>query len=249
MKSVIRKKRTFQSVFLLSFLSFFVSFAQAQQAPTLIWINQVQLKPTMQEAFLELHRNVYSAQAQAEGAPWRLVQTTVLGDSWQAAVAIPLPNGFASMSNMSAIQTDATQTLFSSAVESRRSFVIQAREELGIPGGDGVKPLRRLVRIEVKPGMNAAFEEFWLDTIRPAMENSGIVGYQVFQTIMGGPQGEYYGALWIDSPADLDGLNVLSSLSPREATELQEEFGSLVNAFEVNLVAPDIQASFGLPGL
>ena len=221
----------------------FSAHAQEQSAPVLINVNQVNLKAGGQADFRALHRELSGPSAREAGDPWRLISSSIYGDSFQFVVASPLQN-YAQLDSRTFSGNDIGGALFEGAVESRRSFVLQVREEMGIPG-EGVMPLRRLVRFQVSQGNIIPFEEFWLDTVRPALEEAGITGYQVFQTVLGGVQGEYFSGLYLPNFAALDSMNLNALLSERE----QRRFGDLVDELEVTLVRIENDLSYGLPGL
>jgi len=222
------------------------AWAQATDAPVLIRVNQLQLNPGMIDEFRDLHRDVYMPIGRENGSPWRLTTMSIFGDSFQMVIGTPLTN-YAQLDGSGGFsQSDMASTTFGAAVQSRRSFIVQARPELGIAGGSGVQPLRRVVRILVAPGKIPEFETFWTNTIIPALSQSGVAGYQVFQTVMGGPQGEYFGGLYFPDFASLDEFNPTGGLTARAATALQEEFGELVAEFEVSFVGVDMDLSYGL---
>ena len=107
----------------------------------------------------------------------------------------------------------------------------------------------RLIRVVVKQDKAAEFEEYWLETILPGLERSGVTGYQVFQTVFGGPSGEYWGTMPLQNFASLDGWAVLQGLSEADQARVAREFGELVDVFEINILALDRELSYGLLGL
>jgi len=227
----------------------FISQSIAQDPPNLIAINQTQLKPGMVPRFQELHREVIMPNQRENGLAWRITQQTIFGDSFEVVVSLPITN-FAQLDSFQALESELADDFVESAVEWQRLFVIEALPELGIGGGgQGVQPFRRLARIQVKQGKIAEFEQFWTDTIRPAMTASGIIGYSLFRTVLGGPQGEYYGTLDLPNFAALDGLNVTGGISAQAQADLQEEFGELVEEFEVTFVTVNQNLSYGLQNL
>jgi hypothetical protein len=147
------------------------------------------------------------------------------------------------------VRTASRDALFATSVESRRSFVVQPRLDLCIAGNDGILPLNRVVQIQVKDGQIAEFENFWRDSVFPAMRRSNIDEHAVFQTVLGGPQGEYYGSIYFDTYADLDGFSIFSGLSAAEQAEIQSRFGELAEVLDINLSKIDGELSYGLPNL
>lgn len=81
------------------------------------------------------------------------------------------------------------------------------------------------------------------------MRRSNIDECAVFQTVLGGPQGEYYGNIYFDTYADLDGFGIFSGLSPAEQAEIQPRFGELAEVLDINLSRIDGELSYGLPNL
>lgn len=235
-------------VLILSFpLALTCGVTQAQNTPTepiLINIMRVQLNPSGVDAFRSFHRDEIIPNQHTEGLPWRLTSAAVFGDSFEVVVATPIQN-FAELDSPGIQLTDMGIATFQSAVHSRQRFILTSRPDLGVPGQNNVLPLRRLAHIVASPGKALEFEEFWLETIVPAMRNAGISGYQVFQTVIGGPQGEYYGAMYLPNYAAMDSLDMNSLLNARQ----QVRFGELVDVFEVTLVSTDRELSYGLPGL
>ena len=205
---------------------------------------QVQVKPGEVGNFRSLHREEIMPNGQAQGEPWRLTGSLFFGDSFQFIVAQPLAN-YAQLDSGGGGLSDMGSNTFQNAVEWRKRFVVTTRPDMSIGGGSGVQALRRMARFQVKPGSVPAFEEFWNDTIAPAIRDAGMTGYQVFQTLVGGPQGEYYGAIYLPNFAALDTTNFATILSERE----QQEFGELVDEFEVTIQRVDRELSYGLPGL
>jgi hypothetical protein len=223
----------------------FISQTVAQDPPNLIVVSLTQLKPGMIPVFQELHREVVMPNQRANGFAWRLTQQTIFGDSFQVSVSIPLEN-FALIDSFQPIESELSAAFLENAVEWQRLFVLQSRAELSIAGGQGVQPFRRMVRIQVKQGKIPEFEQYWIDTIIPAMTRSGVAGYQLFQTIMGGPQGEYYGGLYFANLAELDGFNITGGLSDAESAQLQTGFGELIDELDISFIAVDPELTYGL---
>jgi hypothetical protein len=212
--------------------------------PILINVMQLQIKASHVDEFRSFHRDEIMPSMRAQGTPWRLASSNVFGNSFEFAIATPLDN-FAQLDNENIVLTDMGAATFEAAVDSRRRFVVTSRPDLSVPGENMVMQLRRMARFVAAPGKALEFEEFWQETIMPAMSNAGISNYQVFQTVIGGPQGEYYGGLYLPNFAAMDSLDMNSLLSARQQTQ----FGELVEVFEVNLVNTDRELSWGLPGL
>jgi len=240
------KNRRF--LFVLSFpLILACGAAQAQNAqpgPILINIMRVQLNPSHADAFRSFHNDEIIPSQHAAGLPWRLTTSTVFGESFEYVVATPI-SSFAELDQPGTQLTDMGAATFQAAVNSRQRFVLTTRPDLAIPGDGTVMPLRRLAHIVAAPGKALEFEEFWQETIMPAMRDAGISNYQMFQTVIGGPQGEYYGGLYLPDFGAMDSLDMNSLLTARQ----QAQFGELVDVFDVNLVRTDMDLSYGLPGL
>lgn len=240
------KNRLLQLILVFPLILAF-STVQAQDGPAepiLINIMRVQLDPSHGDAFRSFHGDEIMPNQRAEGLPWRLTSSSVFGESFEFVVATPISN-FAELDEPGGQLTDMGAATFQSAVNSRQRFILTTRPDLAIAGNGGVMPLRRLAHIVAAPGKALEFEEFWQETIVPAMRNAGISDYQVFQTVIGGPQGEYYGAMYLPNFGAMDSLDMNSLLSERQ----QLQFGELVDVFEVTLVRTDMDLSYGLPGL
>ena len=233
-------------VLILFPLAMVITSVQAQDAqePILISVMQVQLKASGTDEFRSFHIEEVMPSIREQGQPWRLATSSVFGDSFEFVIASPITN-YAQLDEGGFQISDMGAVAFENAVESRRRFVVQLRPELGIPGEQGVLSLRRMARFQVAQGKIQDFEEFWTETIIPSLRSAGVSGYQVFQTVMGGMQGEYFGTLYLPNFAALDSLNLGTVLSVRE----QAEFGELVAEFEVSLVSIDQELSYGLPNL
>lgn len=241
-----RKKRLVPIFFSIPLL-LACSILSAQDAapdPILINVMQVQLKASHVGVFRSFHEDEVIPNMRSGGVPWRLTSANVFGDSFEYAVATPLEN-FAQLDLPELQLSEMGSEAFGSAVESRRRFVVTSRPDLTVPGDGGVMSLRRMAHIVAAPGKALEFEEFWKGTVMPAMRNAGISNYQVFQTLIGGPQGEYYGGMYLPNFAAMDSLNMNALLTPRQ----QAQFGELVDVFEVDLVRTDRDLSYGLPGL
>ena len=115
---------------------------------------------------------------------------------------------------------------------------------MSIPG-DGITGLRRMAYFQVRQSRILDFEQFWTGTILPAMRQEGIEGYQIFQTVIGGPQGQYIGGLWLQNYAELDSLEMDTLLTVNQ----QREFGDLVDEYTIKVQEVDRELSWGFPGL
>jgi hypothetical protein len=217
------------------------SFAQnAPQEPIMISVNRVQLKPTTTGQFRALHLVQSMPDQQARGVPWRLTTQDVFGDSFKFTISTPIEN-YAELDTNTFTPSDLGEALFGASVESRERVILQTRPDMGIPGNQGISSLRRMAYMKVHQARIADFEEFWVDTVLPAMRNRGFEGYQIFQTLMGGSQGEYIGGLWIQNFAELDTLNMNTLLTPAQ----QEEFGTLVEDYRITVQAVDEELTYG----
>jgi hypothetical protein len=78
----------------------------------------------------------------------------------------------------------------------------------------------------------------------------GHAGHLIAQIRGGeGPQGEYYGSIYFDTYADLDGFSIFSGLRPAEQAEIQSRFGELTEVLDINLSRIDGELSYALPNL
>ena len=225
--------------------------ARAQDdAPILLQVNLLQLKPDSIEQFRDIHRDVFIPASKEAGTAWRVTRSTVLGPSFEYAVVIPIdnfaaldtPNNLGRTANKAALALE----LWRDSVVSRRSFIIQARPELSMeqePQSD----LYRRVRILVANNKNAEFEALWAEKILPALSASGATGYQLFQTMAGGLNTEYFGNMPIASYAALDGWGPFVGLSATDAAELTSQLQGVIESVEVSITSTDRELSFGLP--
>lgn len=234
------KKLVFISLFPVVMAS---SLSQAQE-PILINVMRLQLKPTMVEKFRAFHLNEAMPSQRAGGGAWRLTTTEVLGQSWTMTNSTPLDN-FAQLDEGAFALSESGEALFGLSVESRERVIMQTRPDLSIGDDQTVQPLRRIAYMQVRQGRIPEFESFWAGTVLSAMRSRGIDRYQIFQTVMGGSQGQYIGAMWLPNYAELDSLAMNTLLTPAQ----QAEFGELVESFEVKLQSVDQELSYGFPGL
>ncbi len=213
------------------------------QEPIMINVMRIQLKPAMTERFRALHLTQTVPSQQSSGMPWRLTTSNFFGDNFEVVVSTPLEN-FAELDHRNFVPTELGQALFSASVDHRQRLVVQTRPDMGIPGGD-LTGLRRMAYLQVSQGQIAEFEEFWRGTVLPAMRSRGIQGYQMFQTLIGEPQGQYIGGLWLDNFAALDSLEMNTLLT----ADQQRRFGNLVEEYVIEVQVVDRELSWGLPGL
>jgi len=216
----------------------------AVQEPIMINVMRIQLKPTMTEQFRTLHMLQTMPGQQESGTPWRLTTHDIFGDSFKVTVSTPLEN-YAQLDNSTFTPTELGEALFGNSVEHRERLILQTRPDMGIPSDQGISPLRRMAYIKVHQARIADFEEFWIGIIIPAMRNRGFEGYQVFQTLLGGSQGEYIGGLWLQNYEALDSLNMNTLLTPAQQTE----FGNLVEDYRITVQSVDQDLSYGFQGL
>jgi hypothetical protein len=217
------------------------SFAQAD-SPELIRVNLVTVNSASRADFLMLHREVYP-----KNREYKLITRQVFGDTQSIAVITPL-SSYGTLdqntNSMSAGEFAIAQKV-REAIVARRSFVIQRRPELSqeqVPRAD----LSRRIRFEIDASRTAEFEAFWADTILPAFARSNISGYQLFQTVMGGPQGEYWGTMPLASFSELDGFNITGGLSERDQTEVGARFNEFVIRSETVVTQLDRENSYGI---
>lgn len=235
------KKKLF--LICLFFVSVASSLSQAQES-ILINVNRLLLKPTAVEKFRAFHLNEAMPAQRAGGAAWRLTTTEVFGQSWTMTISTPLEN-FAQLDDESFVFSESGESLFGLSVESRERLVMQTRPDLGIASDQTVFPVRRMAYMQVRQGRIPQFESFWAGTILPAMRNRGVEAYTIFQTLLGGSQGQYIGGMWLPNYAALDSLDMATLLTPAQ----QAEFGELVESFEVKIQSVDQELSYGFPGL
>jgi len=227
----------------LFFVSVASSLSQAQE-PVLINVMRLQLKPTLVEKFRAFHLNEVIPSQRAGGAAWRLTTTEEFGQSWTMTNSTPLDD-FAQLDEETFVFSESGETLFGLSVESRERLVMQTRPDLGIAGDGTVLPLRRMAYMQVRQGKIPEFESFWAETVLPAMRGRGIDAYTIFQTLLGGSQGQYIGGMWLPNYAALDSLAMNTLLTPAQLAE----FGDLVESFEVKIQSVDQELGYGFPSL
>lgn len=216
----------------------------AAQEPIMINVMRLQLKPTTTEQFRTLHLLQTMPRQRADGMPWRLTTTDTFGNNFSVTISTPLAN-FAQLDSSTFTPTELGEALFGASVESRERVVVQTRPDMSIATDQEILPLRRMAYFQVRQGKIPEFEAFWINTVLPVMRARGIEGYQIFQNLIGGPQGQYLGALWIPNYAALDTLSMNTMLS----AEQQTNFGNLVESYEIRVQQIDQELSFGFPGL
>ena len=87
----------------------FSNQALAQQAQAqLIQVNQLVLKPNEAERFRAIHRDNFMPRGRANGLPFRVTTSTVLGPSFQFTVATPIPN-FAALDAPTPLDGDSVE--------------------------------------------------------------------------------------------------------------------------------------------
>lgn len=221
------------------------------EAPAYVGVNLVQVKPHMMERFLDLHRDVFMPAGKKSGLTGRATLETVFGKSFEVAVAIPFTS-FAELDQSRGGLTETEQALAGEAwqhtVDSRRAFVVQLRQDLSMEPAPAAS-LSRRARILVKLDKTQAFEELWKSEVLPAFEKSGHKGYQVYQTIVGGNNSEYWGVMPLPNFAAFDDFNLFGGLGEEAAAELNAKLTALAYTVEITVarLIPDL--SYGLPGL
>jgi hypothetical protein len=231
----------------------FSSQVLAQQAQAqLIQVNQLTLHPNQVERFRAIHRDNFMPRGKANGIPFRVTSSVVLGPSFQFTVASPIPN-FAALDNASPLAGDSVEAQmlresWNSAVASRRSFVVTSRPDMSMPAAPNAD-YSVVVRFQLKSGMEQQWVALWNSTILPALAASGGTGTSVFQTVQGGKNGEFFALTPLESMADLDGPGPFSSMSPAEGAALTAKVSELLEEYETNITRTDHELSYGLPGL
>ena len=220
--------------------------AQAQNTaadPVQINVMRIHLKPTMTERFRALHLTQTAPNQRASGMPWRLTTHDIFGRSFEVTISTPL-DSFAELDDNNFVPTEIGTALFGEAVDYRERLVVRTRPDMSIPG-DGITGLRRMAYFQVRQGRIPDFEQFWVGTILPAMRQRGVEGYQIFQTVIGGPQGQYIGGLWLQNYAELDSLGMDTLLT----VDQQRAFGDLVDEYTIKVQEVDRDLSWGFQGL
>ncbi len=247
-------KKTYIAAFAaLALVGSFSSQILAQQAqPQLIQVNQLLLKPNEAERFRAIHRDNFMPRGRANGLPFRVTTSTILGPSFQLTVATPIAN-FAALDaptplDGGSIEAQMLREAWNASVTSRRSFVVTSRPDMSMPGVPNAD-YSVAVRFQVKSGMGAQWEALWKSTILPALSASGGVGTSVFQTVQGGKNGEYFALTPLANMAALDGPGPFSALSPEEGAALAAKVSALLEEYETNISRTDHELSYGLPGL
>ena len=231
----------------------FPSYVMAQQAQAqLIQVNQLVLKPNEAERFRAIHRDSFMPRGRANGLPFRVTTSTVLGPSFQFTVATPISN-YAALDAATPLDGDSIEAqmlreAWNASVTSRSSFVVTSRPDMSMPGAPNAD-YSVVVRFQVKSGMGAQWESLWKSTILPALSASGGTGTSVFQTVQGGKNGEYFALTPLANMAALDGPGPFSSLSPEQGAALTAKVSGLLEEYETNIARTDHELSYGLPGL
>ena len=247
-------KKIYISFFtLLTLAVSFSSQAFAQQAqPQLIQVNQMVLKPNEIEKFRAIHLENFMPRGRANGLPFRITSSTVLGPSFQVTVATPISN-FAALDGATPLDGDSVDArmlreAWNSAISSRKSFVVTSRPDMSMapaPNAD----FSVVVRFQLKSGVEQQWVALWKSTILPALAASGGVGTSVFQTLQGGKNGEFFALTPLENMASLDGPGPFSSLSPEQGAALTAQVSELLEEYETNITRTDHELSYGLPGL
>lgn len=225
----------------------------AQQAqPQLIQVNQMILKPNEAERFRAIHRDSFMPGSRANGLPYRITSSTVLGPSFQFTVASPITS-FAALDGGTPLDGESVEAQmlresWNSAVTSRRSFVVTSRPDMSMAAAPNAD-YSVVVRFQLKSGMEQRWVALWKETILPALTASGQKGTSVFQTVQGGKNGEFYALTPLENMAALDGPGPFSSMTPAEGAALTAQVSELLEEYETNITRTDHELSYGLPGL
>lgn len=232
--------------------SFSVQTLAQQAQPQLIQVNQLILNPNEADRFRAIHEENFMPRGRANGLPWRVTTSTVLGPSFQFTVATPITD-FAALDAPTPLDGDSIEArmmreTWNSAVVSRRSFEVTSRPDMSMstaPNAD----YSVVVRFQLKSGMEQQWVALWNEEILPALVASCSRGTSVFQTLQGGKNGEFFALTPLASMAALDGPGPFSSLTPEQGAALTAKVSVLLEEYETNITRTDYALSYGLPGL
>lgn len=239
-------------------LPLIISFAFASQIlaqdliPQLMQVNQLQLKPDKIERFRAIHRDVFMPADRQRGLPWRYTTSTIIGESFQMTVVTPIANMAAldqpAALGATSLEQELSLEIWNTAVVSRRSYIVISRPDMSMEGQPETG-ITALYRFQVKSGHEPRFVALWNEKVIPALTQSGIKGTQVFQTLAGGKNGEFFSLTPIENFAFMDGGGPFRGLAPEDAAALNVELGLLLDEMEISFTQVDQELSYGLPGL
>lgn len=224
--------------------------AVAQQEPIgMVQVNLLEIKPGMVDQFRDVHLDVFMPAQKESGTPWRTTTQTVLGTSFEFAVATPIENYAAldeptNLASIPETMREMALDAWADSVASRRSFIVQARPDLSMEP-QPMADLSRRVRIEVPYGRVQEFEELWVKDVLPALAKSGAKGYQVFQSVLGGNVAEYWGILPMKNYAMLDSWSPFSGLSAEDGAKLRAKMAEVMHSIEIDITELDRELTYG----
>ncbi len=171
--------------------------AYGQDAPDLIRVSQYKIRANGAYEFAEGIKMVNDAHKKA-GTPWRRAwQTSAFGETYTGVIGTPVKNlaqfdGPGPMAGLSAADSVKYQTLMRNSVESAHHILIRYAPELSLRSGTMNEPkFARVVKVVVKPGKFAEYEDAVRTILLPALQKAGIKDYWVYRTLLGGATGEY----------------------------------------------------------
>ena len=188
--------------------------AQATQATARqrIAITIVSVKPEMVTEFENMIKNETNPALAKGGAKWRDVwQTATFGDLFEYVIAAPIDN-FAQYDGPNPVEKGlgkegyaAWRAKVSRLINGVRTYVIETRPELSHNTNMTEPPKLAVVNsVHVTPGRNAEFENYIRSDFLPVVKQSGVRGYWVNQTVLGGDPNEYVTLTLHENYAELE---------------------------------------------
>lgn len=185
--------------------------AETQPRPR-IAVTIISVKPDMVTDFENMVKNEVNPALIKGGAQWRNVwRTATFGDAFEYAIVAPLDN-FAQYDSPGPLEKGLGKEGFAAwlakagrMVNSVRVYALEERPDLShTPKMAGPPKLAVVSYFHVAPGRNMDYENYVKNDLLPVVKQSGIPGFLVYQTLLGGDPNEYITLGLHDNYAELE---------------------------------------------
>lgn len=234
--------------------SFVYAQTQAAQTPSAerVAVTIVSVKPEMVADFENMIKNETNPALAKGGAKWRNVwQTATFGDLFEYVIAAPVDN-YAQYDSPSPMEKGLGKEGFaawrakaSRMVNKVHTYAIEAMPELSYNAEMAGLPKMAVVTfVHVAPGRVAEYENHIKNDLLPVIKKSGIAGYWVNRTRLGGDTNEYIILALHENYAEIDkGPPVARVLGREGALKLWQKLPAGVVMHQENRVmryAPEL---------
>jgi quinol monooxygenase YgiN len=211
--------------------------AMAQNAPTLLNVARVQVKPDRVGEFRDMERQ-YTAAYKKGGGTLRAVYANAAGNPFEYLVITAVPN-YAALDGQSPYAKGTTETELARMATRRAQCIDAVRttyerpmNDLGFNPPGAPQPSRvAVIRVTVRPEMVDQFMATVKNELVPAVKKAGQSSFLARRVEWGGSQNVFTFRSPVGKFAELDGPNPLvKGLGPEAAAKLGAKLSSMSNA-------------------